>query len=66
MYRHDFIYEFEVPKGKLKEALERLNKPGLTKEYLDECNEIADKYKKPLKKVKCKIGNIRCGNEVEE
>lgn len=43
------IFEFEVPKGKLKEVLERFNKPGLTKEYLDECNKIADKYKKPSK-----------------
>lgn len=43
------IFEFEVSKGKLKEVLERFNKPGLTKEYLDECNKIAEKYRKPSK-----------------
>lgn len=41
------IFEFRLPKKGIKNLLSKLEKPGLTKKYLDECKKTADLYKKP-------------------
>ena len=44
------IFEVTVPKDDFINMIKRLEKPGLTKEYLDKCKRVANLYRKPSKK----------------
>ncbi len=48
--RSNNIFEFTVSKDDFNSIVKKLEKPGLTKEYLDECKRVANLYKKPSKK----------------
>lgn len=43
------IFELKVSNNKLADLLEKLEKPGLTKEYLEECKRTASLFKKSSK-----------------
>lgn len=49
-YSSSNVFEIIVPKGKLQETLDRINKPTMTKEDIEECKRVAEMYKKPEKK----------------
>ncbi|MBN3351938.1 hypothetical protein EXM90_11875 [Clostridium botulinum] len=48
--RSNNIFEFTVSKDDFNSIVKKLEKPGLTKEYLDKCKRVANLYKKPSKK----------------
>lgn len=50
--KNNNIFEIKVPKGKIQETIENLQKSNITKEYLDECKDLLEKYKKPQEKIK--------------
>ncbi|EKS4345272.1 hypothetical protein QB607_003277 [Clostridium botulinum] len=43
------IFEFTIAKDSFNSIIKKLEEPGLTKEYLNECKRIAELYKKPSK-----------------
>ncbi|WP_202630081.1 hypothetical protein [Clostridium botulinum] len=43
------IFEFTIAKDDFNSIVKKLEEPGLTKEYLNECKRIANLYKKPCK-----------------
>ncbi|MCC5438768.1 hypothetical protein [Clostridium botulinum] len=50
VYRSNNIFEFTVSKGDFNSIVKKLEEPGLTKEYLNECQRVANLYKKICKK----------------
>ncbi len=43
------IFEIKVSMDKYEETVRRLEKPSLTKEYLDECKRVSKLFQKPTK-----------------
>ncbi|APQ78659.1 TPA: hypothetical protein LA742_002864 [Clostridium botulinum] len=44
------IFEFTIAKDDFNSIVKKLEEPGLTKEYLNECQRVANLYKKISKK----------------
>jgi hypothetical protein len=43
------VFDFVVNKGELSSLLQNLDKPSVTKEYLEECRKVANRFRKPSK-----------------